>query len=107
MLSPSALAVTPPFYTQNLALGPPSPNPFSGDVRFQLDLRAQAHVQLDVLDLTGRITRRLAAADLAAGRHAVNWDGRDDLNRDVTPGVYFLRARTQERQISRVVRVIR
>jgi flagellar hook assembly protein FlgD len=37
------------------------------------------------------LVRRLAAGPLAAGEHAVPWDGKDDAGRAAASGVYFVR----------------
>jgi glycosidase len=55
-------------------------------------LPADATVDLTVLDVRGRLlTRLLSDASLAAGEHAVRWDGRDGEGRTVASGVYLFR----------------
>lgn len=55
-------------------------------------LPSDAVVDLTVLDVRGRVlTRLLADASLAAGEHAVRWDGRDAEGRTVASGVYLFR----------------
>ncbi|MBK7368951.1 MAG: hypothetical protein IPJ04_13905 [Candidatus Eisenbacteria bacterium] len=52
---------------------------------------AEAHVEL--FDLRGARVRVLQAARLPAGRHELQWDGRDGGGTPQSPGVYFIRAR--------------
>jgi len=63
------------------------PNPSTGEVRFQ-NLTADARpFPVEVLDATGRILRTIEpsrSGDLA-------WDGRDEMGREVSSGVYFYR----------------
>ncbi|MBM3317204.1 MAG: right-handed parallel beta-helix repeat-containing protein, partial [Candidatus Eisenbacteria bacterium] len=66
-------------------------NPGAGRVSLWLDLPGSGPATLTVLDVGGRIVRRLAGGDWLAGRHALTWDGRDDAGRPVGPGLYFLR----------------
>jgi hypothetical protein len=55
-------------------------------------LPSDAVVDLTVMDVRGRLlTRLLADASLAAGEHAVRWDGRDGEGRTVASGVYLFR----------------
>ena len=51
--------------------------------------------------------RRLLAADLAAGSHAVVWRGRDDAGRDVASGTYFVRLRQGEATDVRALTLVR
>jgi len=67
------------------------PNPSRGSATFALDLPRALPVSARVVDVRGRVVRRLLAGDvLAAGRHSVPWDGLGDDARRSAPGVYFL-----------------
>ena len=59
------------------------------NVRF--DLPRAADASLMVLDLQGRRVRSLVRGMQTAGRHQVEWDGRDEAGNLVGPGVYFYR----------------
>jgi hypothetical protein len=70
-------------------------NPFgsTGAIRFYLD--APARIDLEIVDIAGRIVRRLAEdAEGGAGWHSYAWPGRDESGRNVPSGVYFCRLRT-------------
>jgi hypothetical protein len=86
------LAVGEPRAAARLALSAPSPNPSRGSARLTLDLAAPTAVDVTVYDLAGRRVAGLAHGTLAAGRHALAWDGRGDAGRRVGAGVYFVRA---------------
>ena len=74
-----------------LSLGPLAPNPFRAVTRLAFTLRDDAAVRVSVRDPAGRSVRTLADGDwLAAGAHAVEWDGRRDDGRVAAPGLYFL-----------------
>jgi hypothetical protein len=47
-----------------------------------------------VYDGSGRLVRRIAEGDFSSGAHLVSWDGRDEANRRVRPGIYFLKHRS-------------
>ena len=90
----STLDVTGP----GLSLGPLAPNPFRATTRLAFTLREDGPVRVSVLDPAGRNLRTLADGDwLAAGAHAVEWDGRRDDGRVTAPGLYFLLVRTPGR----------
>ena len=67
----------------------PSPSSTGASVAFSLS--APARVALDVVDVQGRVVRRLEAELWPSGAHLVEWDGRADSGRSVAPGVYFVR----------------
>ncbi len=70
-----------------------APNPFAPHTTVSFELAARGPAELAVYDTRGRRVRRLAEATLAAGRHALPWDGTDDAGRPVGSGVYFVRLR--------------
>jgi subtilisin family serine protease len=70
-----------------------SATPASDGARFSLELPSAGDADVVVFDLTGARVAQLVRGPLAAGRHAVAWDGlRSDGSR-AAPGVYLVRAR--------------
>ena len=65
------------------------PNPSGGATALHFTLTAAAEVHLEIYDQRGRLVRRLARTHLEAGRHAVDWDGRDHAGRAVASSTYF------------------
>ncbi len=70
---------------------------------FALALPEPAAVTVEVFDAAGRRVRVLLGGEaLAAGTHAVRWDGRDGAGRAAAPGLYFATARAfGERRVAR------
>jgi hypothetical protein len=67
------------------------PNPFNPSTRLAIDLPAPAAVQLSAYALDGRrLAVLLAGRTLPAGRHSLDWDGRDAAGRPMASGVYLL-----------------
>ena len=87
---PVAVGSSPPAASR-LALEAPAPNPSRGEVRMTLELPSPTGIDAGIYDLTGRRIRALESGPLAAGRHTLNWDGRDQSGRSVPAGVYFAR----------------
>ena len=67
------------------------PNPFNPSTRIAFELPAQGEIELVVFDVSGRRIAVLADGTWPAGRHIVDWDGRDESGRAVASGVYFYR----------------
>jgi hypothetical protein len=84
-----------------------SGNPARGPMRLSLALPGATHVRVDVVDLSGRLVRRIADAELGAGRHGFEWDLRTGEGALARPGVYYVRARTGVGERTRTVIVER
>jgi hypothetical protein len=78
------------------SLSPPAPNPFNPGTRLEFKLPQPTHARLDIHDGRGRLIARLVDADLGAGPHFVEWDGRNNEGRTMPSGLYFARLRTRD-----------
>jgi len=67
------------------------PNPFNPTTSIRFELAAAGGAGMQVVDVAGRVLRSYALGTLGAGGHELTWDGRDDLGRAVSSGVYFYR----------------
>jgi len=67
----------------------PYPNPFNPVTRISFDLERDAEIELRILDTQGRSIRVLEKSRQPAGRWEMAWDGRDDVGRPVSSGLYF------------------
>jgi len=70
---------------------PAEPSLLNPRTTVRFDLARGAFVDLGVFSPGGRRVRTLARGFLAAGAHAVDWEGRDDGARPATSGVYLIR----------------
>jgi hypothetical protein len=87
---PSGAPDPPPVVTE---LRPLRPNPFNPKTTVELVMSTRAHAEIDVIDLSGRIVRHLAAEEFGPGILSVDWNGRDDAGRELAAGVYLVSAR--------------
>ncbi|MEM1044039.1 MAG: T9SS type A sorting domain-containing protein [Bacteroidota bacterium] len=78
------------------------PNPFAGEATVSVALPSTQTVTLLVFDLLGREVLRLAEGEMAAGRHAVLFDGSG-----LPSGVYLLRLATVEQSQTQQVTLVR
>lgn len=90
-----------------VALSPPWPNPSHGPVSLALALLERGEVAAEVLDVGGRRVRTLLAGTLAAGRHALRWDGTRADGTRAAAGVYFVRVRANRVTLARAVTLAR
>ncbi|MCC6653505.1 MAG: hypothetical protein IT348_20305 [Candidatus Eisenbacteria bacterium] len=66
-------------------------NPVRGTAELRWGSLRRAMIDLTVLDVAGRIVRRLEHRVADAGPGSTRWDGRDDSGVLVGPGIYFAR----------------
>ena len=76
------------------------PNPFNPSTWIHFELPAVAGVKVDVVDLRGRVVRRLLDETRDAGQHSVAWNGRDDAGAPLGAGLYLARLRTGGQQFT-------
>ncbi len=67
------------------------PNPFNPATAVVFDISEPADVLISIYDIRGRLVATLIDEYLDKGRHNAVWSGRDDANRIVSSGVYFVR----------------
>lgn len=68
----------------------PHPNPFNPQTRISFRLGEDGAVTLRVVNVAGRVVRRLHTGSLPAGPHAFTWDGTDDAGTSVASGSYLV-----------------
>ncbi len=90
-----------------LVLAQNYPNPFNPQTWIDFSLPAAGPVTLSIYDGRGRLIRTLVAEELPAGPRQVRWDGRDSRGQAVASGVYHYVLRTDDRQLSRKLTLVR
>jgi len=69
------------------------PNPFNATtaISYQLSGVSPQRTTLKVYNIAGQEVRTLVDEEQAPGYYSVSWDGRDNLDKDVSSGIYFYR----------------
>jgi hypothetical protein len=78
----------PPSLAPGASLLPNVPNPFNPRTTLHFTTDSPARVQLEIVDVRGRVVQRLLDEHVDAGDHSLIWDGRDAEGRAVASGVY-------------------
>lgn len=76
---------------KDFALGQNFPNPFNPETEISYELPGQSQMTITVFNLMGQRVRTLLNSRIAAGRHTVRWDGKDETGQSVPSGVYLYR----------------
>ena len=83
------------------------PNPFNPGTRIEFEMPRTQDVRVEVHTVDGKRIRTLYHGELAAGRHELDWNGRDDHGRLLPSGVYLYRLKTDDHEESRRMTLIR
>ncbi|MEZ4388077.1 MAG: FlgD immunoglobulin-like domain containing protein [Candidatus Krumholzibacteriia bacterium] len=89
-LTTGATAAPEPLPAATRLLGA-TPNPFNPRTVLAFAVASDGPCRLVIHDLQGRVVRRLVDDRRPAGRHEVEFDGRDDDGRSLPSGVYVAR----------------
>lgn len=85
----------------SFALERVTPNPAPGRATLTFDLPRPGSIRLTIFGLDGRRVREIANGAMPAGRHRIEWDGRDDAGARSRPGAYFVRLEAGELRAAR------
>jgi len=83
------------------------PNPFVGSTTIEFDLPEATDVRLEVFDLMGRTVTTLVDGSMDAGSHRTTWDGTLSTGQGAASGVYILRLKAGDQQLTRRITRIR
>ena len=75
------------------------PNPARGSLTLSVEAPKGGYDALDVVDVSGRIVRRLGTPSHTPGRWSLRWDGNDDAGQHVRAGVYFAHLRSRNQSV--------
>ena len=90
-LGPVVVDIDPPVFNapQNFALFQNFPNPFNPSTTIEYHLPQRSQVQFTIYNILGEEIRTLLNETQTAGVKSVLWDGKDNLGRAVSSGVYI------------------
>ena len=67
------------------------PNPFSNSTTISFSISESQKVSLKIYDMTGRLVKTLANAEMQVGTHQLSWNAKDEKGNAVSAGIYLLR----------------
>jgi hypothetical protein len=79
------------------------PSLFSGSTSINYGITKDEHVSLKVYNAAGQVVRTLVNDDMKAGSYTASWNGRDDMGRQLSSGVYFTTLNTESFNSSRKI----
>ncbi len=92
---------------EDFGLQAPHPNPFNRATEVRFSLARPRTASLCVVDVRGRVVRRLGSGRWAAGPHALRWDGTNDRGEPLPTGVYIVRLEAGDQVATRKLVLVR
>ena len=83
------------------------PNPFNPLTKVSFVLNEDGPVVVDVMDVRGRLIKRLHEGEMAAGPRELQWDGRNRQGQDVPSGLYLVRLRAEGQTVRHKMTLVR
>jgi len=84
-----------------------APNPFNSKTTIRYQLPKAGPVKLSVYNIAGQLVKTLIAGDQPAGGYTINWDRKDNNNKQVSAGVYIYHLSTGDKSQSRKMIVLK
>ncbi|MFB0509388.1 MAG: T9SS type A sorting domain-containing protein [bacterium] len=83
------------------------PNPFSNFTEISYSIQKTSYVSCGIYDVSGKLVRELKSGSAVPGVYNLKWDGRDEKNARLSPGIYFINLKTNESKITRKIVLLR
>lgn len=82
------------------------PNPFNPDTNIKFALHDNADVKIAIYNTKGQVVRDFGNNHYNSGIHSVRWDGKDNNNKGVSSGIYFIRININTGQESHTHKIL-
>jgi len=83
------------------------PNPFKTQTAIRYSLPTESKVLLRIYNISGRLVKTLINQHQTSNIYSVTWDGKDNLGKTVSSGIYFYRLETDNYQTTNRAIIIR
>jgi photosystem II stability/assembly factor-like uncharacterized protein len=88
----------------NIKLEQNYPNPFSSSTAISYQINKQLDVSIKIYDILGRIVKVFVLSSQEIGGYGIVWDGTDNFDKKVSPGIYFYQMRAgNEMEVKKMV----
>jgi len=85
----------------------PRPNPFNNRTAIKFQIPVKSKVNIKIYNSTGRLVKILVDDLKNPGVYNLNWDGKDDLDRIQSKGIYFVRLKTNDYNETKKIIMVR
>ncbi len=72
------------------------PNPFNNAATIEFKVAEACHLQIEILDISGRIAKKISDRWYNSGLHQEEWSGKDSNGNQVSDGIYLVKIHSKE-----------
>lgn len=72
------------------------PNPFNMETRIEFGLPKTSDVEVNIYNILGQRIKTISKKEMSAGRHTINWNGRNEVGNVVSSGVYIYQMKANQ-----------
>ncbi len=83
------------------------PNPFNDNTSINFDLFENSKVKIEINNINGKKVKTLINGEMSHGLHKIIWDGKNDKNKLLPPGIYFYTLNTGKEILSGKMIILR
>lgn len=77
------------------------PNPFNPETTISFNLKSTINTNLAIYNLKGQLVKSFQPSKLKLGNNEIVWKGKDDKNREVASGIYFIKLKNDNISLSK------
>jgi uncharacterized protein (TIGR02145 family)/uncharacterized delta-60 repeat protein len=83
------------------------PNPFNASTTIEYGLPKNSELSISIYDIRGRFVKDIYTGEKQAGYHVTQWNGSNDVGRNVASGLYFIVLHTPEYRVARKALILK
>lgn len=91
------------FIPEEISLFPNFPNPFNPTTTISYNVPVNNRVKIRIIDILGREIRMLFNNHQSVGKHSIIWDGKNEHNKHMSSGIYFVMLEVGEKRITQKI----
>ena len=77
------------------------PNPFNPVTTIAYSLPEDSQISISIFNIKGQEVKTLLSGIQPAGNYNITWNGKDESGKDVTSGIYFYKLKTNGKELTR------
>jgi len=77
------------------------PNPFNPVTTIAYSLPEDSQISISIFNIKGQEVKELTSGIQPAGNYNITWNGKDESGKDVTSGIYFYKLKTNGKELTR------
>jgi hypothetical protein len=85
----------------------PKPNPFANLIQIRFQIPVKTKVDLKIYNSVGRLVNTLINDEINPGYYTMSWNGRDEIGRTQSNGIYFIRLKTEDYDATKKMVLVR